>query len=254
MSHAPLEAVLDRGDAVRRELDGVRYITYPALDELTAIRALTTLRQPAASPFAATLDRWDERTNNLTETLRLHRTVGRWLVRAFDVPEASFASGRQVHEDHYVVVGPANAPAPDELCRFDQTDALMTAQPRVALVVLTADCVPIFLADAQTRAVCCIHAGKVGTRKQIALQVANAFFEKLGARPQTTRALLGPSIGDGCYPPLPLWRENLNQLQAAGVETIVNPGLCTRCNPEHCYSYRAEKGFTGRMLSAIIIA
>jgi len=254
MRHESLDAVLDRGDAVLRELDGVRYLTYPAIDELPGIRALTTLRQPGGSPFAAVLDRWDERTDNLTETLRLHRTVGQWLIGACNVDQASFVSGRQIHEDRYVIVGPANAPAPNELCRFDQTDALMTALPRIALVVLTADCVPLFLADAQARAVCCVHAGKVGTRKQIALQVANAFFEKLGVRPQSTRALIGPSIGDGCYAPLPLWRENLEQLRAAGVETIVNPGLCTRCNPDHCYSYRAEKGFTGRMLSAIIIA
>ena len=246
MRHEPLEAVLDRGGVVLRELDGVRSLTYPALDELPGVRALTTLRQPEDSALAASLERWDRPIENVAGT------VVQWLGRAFEAPGSSVASGRQVHDDHFVVVSPENAPAPGELRRFDETDALMTHEPDVALVVLTADCLPIFIADAEARAVCLVHAGKAGTGKQITLQVAQAFFGELCTDPRNTVALIGPSIGDGCYPQR-LWEENTAQLRAAGIEQIIHSGLCTRCNLDAMHSYRAEKGCTGRMLSTIML-
>ena len=253
MTHEPLDAVLARGDAALHELNGVPYLTYPALDELPGVRALTTMREPDPGLLAPVLADWDTPSPNLVDTVRVHKTVGQWLARALDVPNASFASGRQTHEDHCEIIGADNVPAPGQLVRFSRTDALMTGLPGVALVVQTADCLPIFLADATARAVCMLHAGKVGTRKQIVSQVTNAFFDKLGARAERTVALLGPSIGDGCYPSR-LWEDNVRQLREAGIEQVVNPRLCTACNLDHFYSYRAEKGFTGRMLSAIIAA
>jgi copper oxidase (laccase) domain-containing protein len=240
VSHEPLDAVLDRGAAVLRELDGIRSLTYPALNELAGIRAITTLRGAGGSG-----------QGDPAESFLADMTP--WVEKALGVPGARFAAGRQVHGDEHVVITGDNVPGPGELRRFEHTDALMTALPGVALVVLTADCLPIFLADATARAVCMLHAGKVGTRKQIASQAAHAFLEKLGARAEKTVALIGPSIGDGCYP-FRLWEENARQLREAGIGRVVNARLCTACNLAHFYSYRAEKGFTGRMLSAIIVA
>jgi len=122
----------------------------------------------------------------------------------------------------------------------------------VALAVLTADCLPIFIADPAGHAICVLHAGKVGTRKQIASSVGKMFRDRFGSAPERAVALIGPSIGDGCYPQR-LWEANSAQLKGAGIEDPVLAGLCTRCNPDNFYSYRAEKGFTGRMLSAIIL-
>ena len=241
MNHAPLDAVLDRGDAVLRELDGIRYLTYPALDELPGVRALTTLREPDDSPVP-----------NESPEMFLAR-MRPWVEKAFETPGARFAAGRQVHGDSHVVIASRNMPRPGELRLFDDTDALMTGRRGVALVVLTADCLPIYLACTDARTVCLFHTGKVGTRKRITSQVAKAFIEKLCSRPESTVALIGPSIGDGCYAQR-LWEENVRQLQDAGIEQVVHPGLCTRCNLDHFYSYRAEKGFTGRMLSAIILS
>ena len=251
MSHEPLETVLARGDAALKELDGVRYLTYPALDELPGVRALTTLRESGDGFLGKILAEWDKPVTNLSRAARVHGKVGDWIARALDVTTAGLAAGRQTHEDHCEIITADNTPPPGELHRFGGTDALLTQQRGVALVVLTADCLPIFLADAAAGAIGLVHAGKVGTRKWITSQVAKAFFAKLGAQPVSTVALIGPSIGDGCYSQR-LWEENTRQLRDAGVVTIVQPSLCTRCNLEQFYSYRAEKGFTGRMVSAII--
>ncbi|RSM34536.1 laccase, partial [Amycolatopsis balhimycina DSM 5908] len=51
-----------------------------------------------------------------------------------------------------------------ETAAAEATDALVTATPGVALVVLVADCVPILLADAEAGVVSAVHAGRVGTR------------------------------------------------------------------------------------------
>jgi hypothetical protein len=62
--------------------------------------------------------------------------------------------------------------------------------------------------------------------------------------------------GHGELPPklfLDLVEANRQQLLAAGVpkKNIENSPMCTSCNPELLFSYRAEKGKTGRMLGAV---
>ncbi|MGH3563928.1 MAG: polyphenol oxidase family protein, partial [Mycobacterium sp.] len=62
----------------------------------------------------------------------------------------------QVHSDRVVVVdGPRDIAVED-------TDALVTAVPELALAVVTADCVPVLMADARAGVVAAVHAGRVG--------------------------------------------------------------------------------------------
>lgn len=58
---------------------------------------------------------------------------------------------------------------------------------------------------------------------------------------------LGPSLH------LDLIEANRRQLMNAGIapEKIYALNLCTACDTKRFFSYRAEQGFTGRMLSAI---
>jgi YfiH family protein len=80
----------------------------------------------------------------------------------------------------------------------EATDALVTAEPGLALVVLVADCVPILLADAEAGVVAAVHAGRVGTRVGVVPAALKA-METLGAQPYKTEALLGPAICGDCY-------------------------------------------------------
>ena len=51
-----------------------------------------------------------------------------------------------------------------------------------------------------------------------------------------------------------LWAGLEGQLQAAGVTAIHNPRRCTACDLDRYFSYRAEKGRTGRMLALLALA
>lgn len=149
------------------------------------------------------------------------------------------------------------------------TDALVTAEPGLAVVVLVADCVPVLLADPVARVVGAVHAGRVGAGVGV-LSAAVEAMARLGARTERMQVLLGPSACGQCYEVpaqmqaevaahLPgsacqthrgtagldlragLWR----QLVDAGVTRIGVDPRCTIEDPA-LYSYRRD-GTTGRL-------
>ncbi|AXA35606.1 hypothetical protein BRCON_0829 [Candidatus Sumerlaea chitinivorans] len=161
---------------------------------------------------------------------------------------------------------------------FEATDALVTAQPGIALAVYTADCVPIFLVEETIPVVALVHAGWRGTLASIARETVFA-MSSLGANPARIHAWIGPAICGVCYEVseellhtfierfshlapaaefcrgrmLDLPRLNALQLQAAGVPDahISNSRLCTFHEKQRFYSYRAEGQRAGRLISLI---
>ncbi|MFI5560348.1 peptidoglycan editing factor PgeF [Amycolatopsis japonica] len=85
-----------------------------------------------------------------------------------------------------------------ETSAAEATDALVTAEHGLALVVLVADCVPLLLADAEAGVVAAVHAGRVGARVGVVPAAVEA-MRSLGAEPARTEALLGPAICGDCY-------------------------------------------------------
>ncbi|MFJ8911792.1 peptidoglycan editing factor PgeF [Amycolatopsis sp. NPDC102389] len=85
-----------------------------------------------------------------------------------------------------------------ETSAAEATDALVTAEPGLALVVLVADCVPLLLAEAEAGVVAAVHAGRVGARVGVVPAAVEA-MRSLGAEPARTEALLGPAICGDCY-------------------------------------------------------
>jgi len=79
-----------------------------------------------------------------------------------------------------------------------QVDAMVTKEPGLALGILTADCVPILLADQRARVIGAAHAGWRGALNGIAEAVISAMVE-LGARRDAIVAGIGPAIGNRSY-------------------------------------------------------
>ena len=191
------------------------------------------------------------------------------LATSIGLPTQHLVWMEQVHGRTVTVIDrPRSRPVP-------ASDALVTAQPRLAVAVLVADCVPVLLADPGTRIVAAVHAGRAGARAGV-LPAALAAMRRLGARLEAVEALLGPSACGQCY-------EVPEQMQAdvgsrlpgsacrtrqgtAGVDLraglrcqpaaagVTQVGVDPRCTVEDpaLYSYRRE-GVTGRLAALIWI-
>ena len=72
-------------------------------------------------------------------------------------------------------------------------DAIITAQKKIVIGVLTADCAPILLYDKNKNMISAIHAGWKGAYKDIVKNVVN-FMLKKGCTTKTITAVIGPCI------------------------------------------------------------
>lgn len=77
-------------------------------------------------------------------------------------------------------------------------DAVVSATPGVICAVLTADCAPILLADAEAGVVAAAHAGWKGALGGIIASTVTA-MTALGARPDRIAAVVGPCIAQASY-------------------------------------------------------
>lgn len=152
-------------------------------------------------------------------------------------------------------------------------DALVTTQRQLALVILTADCVPVLFADTDAGVVAAAHAGRAGLVAGVIPQTLHA-MQSAGARLPSISAWLGPSICGRCYelPPdvvdatdaaVPGTRTVTargtsgidvaagvrTQLAAAGVRSVRTQSRCAAEDPA-LYSYRRD-GVTGRFASVV---
>ena len=105
---------------------------------------------------------------------------------------------RQIHSDivHVVDLGSPKTKLREEA---PQGDALITREPGLLLVVQTADCVPILLADPKRHAIAAIHSGWRGTVRRIAAKALGRMQLEFGTKPEDVIAALGPGIGQSCY-------------------------------------------------------
>ncbi|MHB1319750.1 MAG: peptidoglycan editing factor PgeF [Anaerolineae bacterium] len=218
-------------------------------------------------------------------TLNLGSSVGddpvaveenhRRLFAALGLSRAAVVSPHQVHGAHVVTVdrrdGGSAIPA---------TDALVTDQPSVALLLRFADCVPVLFYDAAHHAVGLAHAGWRGVAAQVVRATVAHMAAAFGTDPGDLWAGIGPSICsdhyavgdavvDAVQATLPTgtqvafrqadqWTLDLPgaihaQLTALGVRAIDHAGICTACRTDEWYSHRAEEGRTGRFGALIVL-
>jgi YfiH family protein len=115
---------------------------------------------------------------------RLAATIG--------LPAGSVVWMNQVHGDHVEVV---NEPRDSAV---EATDALVTRTLRLALAVLSADCVPVLLADARAGVVAAVHAGRVGAQRGVVTRALEVMLA-VGAHARDVSALLGPAVSGRNY-------------------------------------------------------
>ncbi|MGW7379305.1 peptidoglycan editing factor PgeF [Streptomyces sp. NPDC054794] len=174
----------------------------------------------------------------------------------------------QVHgADVAVVDGPwGDRPVPE-------VDAIVTARPGLALAVLTADCVPVLLADPVAGVAAAAHAGRPGLVAGVVPAAVRAMME-LGAEPSRIVARTGPAVCGRCYEVPDVMRAEVAavepaahsetswgtpavdvsagvhaQLERLGVCDRVQSPVCTLESRDH-FSYRRDRT-TGRLASYV---
>lgn len=179
----------------------------------------------------------------------------------------------QIHGSEVVIVN-------HMLSEVPTCDALVTNLPKIALCVLTADCIPIILVDTKNNAIAAIHAGWRGTVQRIVAKTLDAMQLQYGSKPEDISAYMSPGIQSCCYQvgeevylavkqSIPNFEQVIQpsstgyrlDLQEANRQLLLNLGIkiqnihldkiCVCCQNETYFSYRADNGQTGRMAMSV---
>ena len=178
----------------------------------------------------------------------------------------------QKHTDNIKI---ASSPSDD----VSNCDALITEVPELVLMLLFADCVPVIIYAPDKKVISVVHAGWRGTEKSIVQKTLNIFDKEFKADIKKIKAVIGPAIGQCCYPVSNevaeklkstiqdkkycdnIFTKNINsdnsvnvdlkklnavQAEEFGVKNIDKSENCTSCRNDVFYSYRAQSGRTGR--------
>ncbi|MCB1153550.1 peptidoglycan editing factor PgeF [bacterium] len=186
---------------------------------------------------------------------------------------------RQVHEADVIVL---DEPSAEGVSRLGDADAIMTTVPGQGVGVLTADCVPVLLADIQGRAVAAVHAGWRGLAAGV-IGACVARMGELGISANDLVAAVGPAIGPEAYqvddaladrfaheipggagqvirvpgrqPVIDLPSIAASQLKAAGIDParVTVHRRSTAAEPDAFFSHRGQDGKAGRQLAAVAL-
>jgi polyphenol oxidase len=146
--------------------------------------------KPSAGALNLGFTDWDSRERVLENRARFFHALGADKMRVVTL--------RQIHSDLVHRVDPVDQSS-SRFSEAPKADALFTREPGVLLVVQTADCIPILLADPKQRAVAAVHSGWRGTLARIAAKTLGRMQMEFGTRPEDVIAAIGPGIGGCCY-------------------------------------------------------
>jgi YfiH family protein len=163
---------------------------------------------------------------------------------ALGFPMERAAWGEQPHGNRVAsVTGPGRVPG---------VDALSTATTGLPLLVRVADCGPVYFFDPVRRVIALAHSGRRGTEGNIVAETVAHLIDAHGTKPSDLIVELGPCIRPPHYE-VDFAAVIGRQAADAGVVRYHDSGSCTASNLDHFYSYRAEKGKTGRMWAILML-
>ena len=209
--------------------------TFPALSALPVLHAFTG-RVPGLD---VKIDRATALARLADHHAEIRTTIG--------AGTRHFITAEQVHGAAVARVSAA------DIAPIASVDALITDDPAVCLGIYVADCGPVWLVDPVRRAIGCIHSGRKGTELGITTAAIEAMVENFGSVRSDIVAQIGPCIRPPNYE-VDFAAGILRQCREAGLTSIHDCARCTSADADRYYSYRREKGQTGRMLALLALA
>lgn len=215
---------------------GPYFEQFTALSAIPRVRHGFTLRVPG-------IDVAHEKAVALRHLDGVHHGIR----ESLGVAAMPFITAQQVHGKRVAVISAATEDGCLATC-----DGLLTDQPNICLGIYVADCCAIFFVDPLRNAIGLVHSGRKGTAQGIALNAIETMRVKFGTDPADLVVQLSPCIRPPHYE-IDFAAEIVAQFRSTGVTQIHDLGKCTACEPDRYYSYRAEKGRTGRMLALLAL-
>ncbi len=255
------------------EKDGLRLMTAP---NISARHAFTTRFGGVSGGIWSSLNLGENRGDDPEAVRENYRR----LKSALGIKGLVFS--KQVHKTRVRYVTGADAREPYGPLPYE-ADGLVTDEAGLALIIFTADCIPILLHDPKRHIAAAAHAGWRGTVGNIA-GAAVVAMASLGSDPADIRAAIGPGISYCCFetgPEVPeavlavlggggerFIRPSANEgkffvdLKGVNRELLVRAGVpgenisvseeCTVCRHDKYWSHRYTKGERGSQASVII--
>ena len=189
-----------------------------------------------------------EMSHDKMEALARLDGVHREIRREHGLGGAPFKTAQQVHGARIGIVDQATA---GDKC-FDGCDGLITNQRGVCLGIYVADCCAVYLVDPIRAAVGLVHSGKKGTELGVVANAIKSMAEHFGSRASDLIVQLSPCVRPPHYE-TDFAAEIVRQCCDLGVTAVHDCGVCTACDLNRYYSYRVEKGRTGRMLAFLAL-
>ena len=185
-------------------------------------------------------------SHDKAEALKRLDAVHREMRREIGMGDWPLLTAQQIHGDNIAIVDQPVASDKE----FAGCDGIITSQKKIALGIHVADCCAVYIVDPKTPAIGLIHSGKKGTERAIISNAIQQMRKHFGSDPAELIVQLSPCIRPPHYE-IDFAAQIVEQCRAAGVNAIHDPGVCTACDVDRYYSYRAEKGKTGRMLALL---
>lgn len=258
------------------ELGGVRVLTDRRLLAHSGVRVAFTARSGGGSPppyesLNLAFHVGDDPRNVVANRKRVCAALG--------IPFPRMTCAEQVHGRSVVAVGEREVASGRDCYEtsIEGTDAMVTSLTGMPLTMFFADCVPVVLVQPAARIVGIAHAGWRGVSEGVLEATVAEMCDAYSCDPAHLLAYVGPSIGPCCYEVgndrVELFRRRFGRgavaeddrvdlgglvetsLDRLGVqpENIAAVRLCTADNTHDFFSFRAEKGETGRHAAIVCI-
>ena len=132
-------------------------------------------------------------------------------------------------------------------------DALVANRPGICLGIYVADCCAVYAVDPENACIGLAHSGRKGTELGVVPAMLRKMQSAYGTDPANVIVQLSPCIRPPLYE-VDFAAEIVRQCREMGVGEVIDCGDCTGSHLDRYYSYRMEKGRTGRMLALLAIA
>jgi polyphenol oxidase len=214
---------------------------FPALSAIGICRHVFTQRIPGVDV-----------SHDKAEVLKRLEAAHREIRNTIGVGDWPLFTAQQIHGDKIAVIDEVGLAlrADRGHRKFPGCDAIITNQRGIMLGVYVADCCAVHIVDPKTPAIGLVHSGRKGTDLGVVPNAIRQMMDRFGSDPANLILQLSPCIRPPHYE-VDFAAEIVRQCRASGVKEIHDSGVCTACDLSRYYSYRAEKGKTGRMLALL---